>query len=146
MVSLEAHILQISFCFICNTFSLWVIIVIIERNRSSTEKKCVILTWSLQHGKRTVSFLVLNTGIATVVIRTGPWPSSSWTSHKRRSGMCRNWKSIKIERELGKEKRKIISRNCCNNKWNVLAQHTEWHHAYYMKLVSCKVSFFLFSF
>lgn len=28
----------------------------------------------------TVSFLVLNTGMATVVIRTGPCPSSSYSS------------------------------------------------------------------
>ncbi len=43
----------------------------------------------------TVSFLVLKTGIATVVIRTGPWPSSSWLQ----------WK-IAVEREREKEEEK----------------------------------------
>lgn len=39
----------------------------VKKNRSGDDIVCAL----------TVSFLVLNTGIATVVIRTGPWPSSS---------------------------------------------------------------------
>lgn len=52
----------------------------------------------------TVSFLVLNTGMATVVIRTGLWPSSSWVSHKRRTMKESNWEGEEEKGRRGGER------------------------------------------
>lgn len=54
----------------------------------------------------TVSFFVLNTGIATVVIRTGLWPSSNWVFHEKMISDGLQVKRNDKTRDTGKKKKK----------------------------------------